>query len=116
MISAYVFPGLKAISREDRYSKVLALVCVAFGVSSEDVIGDRKYGNLADARLSFYYLAKHLVGGTLGDIGAFVGGRHHSTVLYGIRRVGDLMDYDKGFNDIIEAITKEYRKNALGLL
>lgn len=71
--------------RQD-FSLALALddVSARFGLSKADLRGPSRQRYIAHARQEFMYLANK-AGRSLPQIGLFLGGRHHTTVLHGVR-------------------------------
>jgi chromosomal replication initiation ATPase DnaA len=60
-------------------------VAARYGVTATDVLGPRKTGTIPAARHALYReLAAH--GWSTVQIGAFVGGRHHSSVRDALKR------------------------------
>ena len=53
------------------------------------------------------YLAKNYTSVSLKTIGSNFGGKDHSTVLYSIRAVQDLMDTDSLFKDTVNQLEKQ---------
>ncbi len=53
------------------------------------------------------YLAKNYTNVSLKGIGSNFGGKDHSTVLYSIKAVQDLMDTDTLFKDTVSMLEKQ---------
>jgi hypothetical protein len=51
------------------------------------------------------YLAKHVGGWSTPQIGRFYNGRHHTTVLYAIRKIEQLRLRDESVNALLEELT-----------
>ncbi len=76
-----------------------------FGISEEDIRGQRRSKNMAMARQVAMYLMRNLTNMALVDIGEQFENRNHSTVLSSIRKVEDLLKSDKNTADTIRDIT-----------
>jgi chromosomal replication initiator protein len=62
-----------------------------FGVTVLDIKSARHHASLVQARHVAMYLARHLTPRSLPEIGRFLGGRDHTTVMYGVRRTEERM-------------------------
>ena len=51
------------------------------------------------------YLCKELVGASLPEIGRAFGGKHHTTVLHAVQKVGQLCNQDQDINSLIHKLT-----------
>ena len=56
-------------------------------VTRAEMAGPRRHRRLARARQVAMYLAREQTGASYPEIGRCFGGRHHATVLYGIKQV-----------------------------
>jgi chromosomal replication initiation ATPase DnaA len=65
----------------------LAYVSAAFNVTPDSVLGHTRNANVAAARQLLYWLLRQ-DGHSYPKIGAIVG-RHHTTVIHGVRAVND---------------------------
>lgn len=65
-----------------------------FGVSMADLISHRRFWHIARPRQVAMYLAEKLTGKSLPQIGLFLGGRDHTTVLHGVRRIAAMLACD----------------------
>jgi chromosomal replication initiator protein len=53
------------------------------------------------------YLARRLTTRSLEEIGAFFGGRDHTTVLHAERKISKMADRDAAFRGVLEAIERD---------
>jgi hypothetical protein len=51
------------------------------------------------------YLAKHVGGWSTPQIGRFYNGRHHTTVLYAIEKIGRMRDQDPSVDALLEILS-----------
>ena len=73
---------------------VLQAVSRTFGVSEERLLGRERTREVALPRQIAMYLMREEGGVSLPQIGDFIGGRDHTTVLYACDKVNDLMETD----------------------
>ncbi len=76
-----------------------------FGISEEDIRGQRRSKNTAMARQVAMYLMRNLTNMSLVDIGEQFENRNHSTVLSSIRKVEELIKTDPDTSASIRDIT-----------
>ncbi|MFU8826155.1 MAG: chromosomal replication initiator protein DnaA [Brevefilum sp.] len=76
---------------------VLTAVSAAFGISNERLLGRERTREVALPRQVAMYLLREEGGVSLPQIGEFVGGRDHTTVIYACEKVNDLMETDDRF-------------------
>ncbi len=69
-------------TQEITYELIQQLVAEAFNVSLSDILGKRRTQNVALARQVAMLLVRRLTGYSYPEIGAFFGGRDHSTVIH----------------------------------
>ena len=81
-------------------------VCAYYGVSVQDVISDRRTARIIRPRHVLFYLAKVLTTCSLPQIGRFLGGRDHTTVLHGLNKIAWLKHTDAQLAADIAAIRK----------
>ncbi len=82
------------------------LVGEHFGVEVKKLQSKSRKRTIVIARQLSMYLAKKLTDKSLKYIGKNFGGRDHSTVIYSVRSVQDLMETDKVFKETVEELEK----------
>ena len=80
-------PHLRAEPKRITVKDVLEAVCRFYEVSRNDLTGKSRKQQIAYARHISMYLSKTLTGASLKMIGAELGGRDHSTVIHGCKKV-----------------------------
>jgi chromosomal replication initiator protein len=65
---------------------------------------------LVTARGVAVYLARHLTGDSLDEIGAYFGGRDHTTVIHSCRKTEELLQTDPAIREAIDKLQKELWK------
>jgi chromosomal replication initiator protein len=80
------------------------LVCEYFEISLDMVKSKTRKREIVQARQIAMYLIKRSGKYSLKAVGAFFGGRDHSTVIYACQTVEDLMETDKKFKAYVRDI------------
>ena len=97
------------INKEITLDFIKNLVADHFNVPVEKLGGKTRKRQFVIARQLSMYLAKHLTDKSLKAIGEMFGGRDHSTVIYSIKTVQDLMETDLVFKDTVAELEKKIR-------
>lgn len=84
--------------------EILETVGKYYNLEKADILGRKRKREIVQARQVVMYLAKELTDASLAAIGAEVGGRDHSTVIYAERAIGNLLDTDAHFKSELEEI------------
>ena len=79
--------------------KILTTVCRHFDVQQADIISGRRPQALSFARQMAMYLLRERTELSLSEIGAQLGGRDHTTILHGIRKIERIVDTDSRVRD-----------------
>jgi chromosomal replication initiator protein len=99
------------INKEITLEFIKNLVADYFDVPVEKLGGKTRKRQFVIARQLSMYLAKNLTDKSLKAIGEMFGGRDHSTVIYSIKTVQDLMETDLVFKDTVAELEKKIRLN-----
>ncbi len=94
-------------SREISVANIKKLVADHFELSLEKLQSTTRKRNVVIARQLSMYLAKHYTQSSLKSIGHEFGGKDHSTVIYSIKAVEDLMHTDLLFKDTVDQLEKK---------
>lgn len=97
------------INKEITLDFIKNLVAEHFDVPVEKLGGKTRKRQFVIARQLSMYLAKNLTGKSLKAIGQMFGGRDHSTVIYSIKTVQDLMETDMVFKDTVTELEKKIK-------
>lgn len=100
---------IKNASKEISMDYIQKLVCEYFEVPIEMVKSQTRKREIVQARQISMYLSKSHTKTSLKSIGAFFGGRDHSTVIYACQTVEDLIDTDKKFKGYVVDIQKKLK-------
>ncbi len=97
------------INKEITLEFIKNLVADHFDLPVEKLGGKTRKRQIVIARQLSMYLAKNLTDKSLKNIGEMFGGRDHSTVIYSIKTVQDLMETDLVFKDTVSELEKKIR-------
>ena len=100
-------------SREISIEYIQKLVSDYYGISVENIKSKTRKREITQARQISMYFAKQLTKASLKNIGAYFGGRDHSTVIHACQTVNDLIDTDKRFKEDVEELEKRIKINTL---
>jgi chromosomal replication initiator protein len=78
-----------------------------YNIRLADLIGPKRMRNVARPRQVAMYLCKALTDRSLPDIGRRFGGRDHTTILHGIRKIEELRDSDPQLAEEIELLRRQ---------
>jgi len=68
------------------FDRILQVIADRYDIRPGDIAGKRRHRQIAHARQMALLMGRRLTGHSLVALGGMVGGRDHSTVLYGIRQ------------------------------
>ena len=91
--------------------KIINDVASVYGVTVDDIRSSKRSSIVSTARKVCAYVMKQLLQLSHKAIGAEIGGKDHSTVVYYIEDVSKQMENDVHTKDTIEDIIKNLRKN-----
>lgn len=74
-----------------------------YGVERTELLSQRRGAAAVRPRHVAMYLAKRMTPKTLGEIGTRIGGRDHTTVMYGVRKIETAMVADPDFAEEVTA-------------
>jgi hypothetical protein len=80
-------------------------VCKHYDVKLADMLSGRRTANIMLPRQIAYYLCKELTPHSLPQIGRRFGGRDHTSILHGVRKVARLLLSNEGLRAEIAALT-----------
>jgi len=99
--SAVAFVPAKLV----KVSDIFAASVLHFGVSAKDLRSSNRKRHYARARQVAMFLARELTEASLPMIGREFGGRDHTTVLFGARRIKAMMETNaEGMRDHVTAV------------
>ena len=86
---------------------ILEVVSDHFGISTNDILSKKKDAEIVYPRQIVMYLAKELTQTPLRNIGQFLGGRDHTTVLHGKRKIEEQLQTDENLRNVMEVLKKK---------
>jgi chromosomal replication initiator protein len=91
--------------------QILEAVAHHFGVEVNALQGRSRSHAIARPRQIAMYLMREETGASLPRIGAILGGRDHTTVLYGCERIADLIEEDANLRRAVIAVRQRLYNN-----
>ena len=86
---------------------VVEVVAEHFGITMNQITSKSRSNDVAKPRQIAMYLCKNMTDASLETIGKAVGGRDHSTVVHGIKKVGDDISTDTSVERLVATIRKK---------
>ena len=86
---------------------VVEVVAEHFGITMDQITSKSRSNDVAKPRQIAMYLCKNMTDASLETIGKAVGGRDHSTVVHGIKKVGDDISTDTSVERLVATIRKK---------
>lgn len=90
---------------------IINVVCDHYNVSIEDIKSSKRNKELVHPRQLIMYLCRSMTNATYKEIASVLGGRDHSTVMYGERSVTDLIEKDESTRKTIETIINKIKSD-----
>ena len=97
---------LRASDRKLTIEEIQRKVAEHFNIRLSDLIGPKRVRNIARPRQVAMYLAKQLTLRSLPEIGRRFGGRDHTTIMHGVRKIEELMATDSDLSDNIAMLRR----------
>ena len=85
-------------------NRIISAVAQQYQVPEEDLLGPRRTRQIALPRQVAMYLIREETETSLPKIGQALGGRDHTTIMYGHDRISDLIERDDGLRRQVHAI------------
>ncbi len=97
--------------REITPQLVIEIVSEHFNISTDQMISKNRSNEIARPRQIAMYLCKNMTDTPLETIGALLGGRDHSTIIHGIKKITQEYEDNEAFHNLIETIKKKINPN-----
>ncbi len=97
---------LRASDRKITVEEIQRKVSDHYNIRLSDMIGPKRVRTFARPRQVAMYLAKQLTSRSLPEIGRRFGGRDHTTVMHGVRKIEELMQQDSQIADDLELLRR----------
>lgn len=99
--------SLAVTSAYPSMGRIKAIVALHYGISVEDLNSMRRSYHVCRPRQIAMYLAKSLTPRSFPQIAHELGGRDHTTVIHGCRKIERLLKEDMGLREDIDKISRE---------
>jgi chromosomal replication initiator protein len=97
---------LKSSDRKVTVEEIQRKVSEHYAIRLSDMIGPKRVRSIARPRQVAMYLSKQLTSRSLPEIGRRFGGRDHTTVMHGVRRIEELQTTDSQMHDDVEMLRR----------
>ncbi len=97
---------LRSSDRKITVDEIQRKVAEHYNIRLSEMIGPRRVRTIARPRQIAMYLAKQLTSRSLPDIGRRFGGRDHTTVMHGVKRIEELRVSDSQIEDDLELLRR----------
>jgi chromosomal replication initiator protein len=107
---AFAEEALKDMIKPDKIHEItpdliIETVCEHYKITKEQIISSSRSQNIAKPRMIAMYLCKNLLSNmTLKEIGSYLGGKNHTTVMHGCEKVVEDMEDDPNFRNNIDIL------------
>lgn len=85
---------------------IVSIVGEHCGVPAKDILGEKRRPDLVQARQIAMYLCRELLGHSYPVIGRMFGGKDHSTVMHGVKKIKQLQERDRLTHTMVTELTK----------
>jgi chromosomal replication initiator protein len=103
-----VFPQGQA--PEVSIERIQTAVIDRFGLSMEELCGDRRSQNIVYPRQVAMYLSRELTDASLPKIGREFGGRDHTTVIHATSKIARLIREDRSVYNLVQELTARVKQ------
>ncbi|MFX0542083.1 chromosomal replication initiator protein DnaA [Roseovarius sp. S4756] len=97
---------LRSSERQVTIEEIQRQVSDHYNIRLSDLIGPKRVRVFARPRQVAMYLAKHMTSRSLPEIGRRFGGRDHTTVMHGVRRIDELRNADAQIAEDIDLLRR----------
>jgi chromosomal replication initiator protein len=97
---------LRSSDRKLSIEEIQRKVAEHYNIRLSDMIGPKRLRTIARPRQVAMYLAKQLTPRSLPEIGRRFGGRDHTTIMHGVRKIEELMTTDSQLADDLQLLRR----------
>jgi chromosomal replication initiator protein len=97
---------LRASERKATIEEIQRRVAEHYNMRLSDLIGPKRSRPIARPRQMAMYLCKQMTTRSLPEIGRRFGGRDHTTVIHGVRKIEELLGTDSQLADDLEMLRR----------
>ncbi|MDR2817756.1 MAG: chromosomal replication initiator protein DnaA [Oscillospiraceae bacterium] len=92
------------------FEKIMSEVSRTFGTSVSDLKSQKRSSQVSRARQIAIYIARAVLEMPTSAIGAYFGGRDHSTIIYSLSKIERTLNQDIKLKEIVDDIIKNIKK------
>lgn len=97
--------------REVTPQLIIEVVTEHFNLSMDQMVSKSRSNDIAKPRQIAMFLCNKMTDSSLDVIGSFLGGRDHSTIIHGIKKVKEEYETNDGTRSLIDTIMKKINPN-----
>lgn len=97
---------LRANDRKVSIEEIQRKVAEHYNIRLADMIGPKRVRTVARPRQIAMYLAKQMTSRSLPEIGRRFGGRDHTTIMHGVKKIEELRSADRGLSEDIDLLRR----------
>ncbi|MTH57974.1 chromosomal replication initiator protein DnaA [Paracoccus litorisediminis] len=97
---------LRANDRKVSIEEIQRKVAEHYNIRLSDMIGPKRVRTVARPRQIAMYLAKQMTSRSLPEIGRRFGGRDHTTIMHGVRKIEELRSADRSLAEDIDLLRR----------
>jgi chromosomal replication initiator protein len=97
---------LRASDRKLTIEEIQRKVAEHYNIRLSDLVGPKRHRNIARPRQVAMFLAKQLTPRSLPEIGRRFGGRDHTTIMHGVRKIEELVASDSQLSDDLQLLRR----------
>lgn len=90
--------------------RIISIVGERCGIPAREILGEKRRPDLVQARQLAMYLCRELLGHSYPVIGKLFGGKDHSTVMHGVKKIKQLQETDRLVHSMVTELTKACRE------
>lgn len=108
-LAARALNGMKEEKATVHSDDIVRCACIFYNIKPTQLKGPKRDASLVRARQVTMYLLKKELGLSYVEIGNVLGGRDHTTIMYGVEKVENMLENKPAFSEEIRGITKQLR-------
>jgi chromosomal replication initiator protein len=97
--------------REITPQLIIEVVSEHFHITVDQMISKNRSSDIAKPRQIAMYLCKNMSSSSLDTVGALLGGRDHSTIIHGVKKISEEYENNETTRALIETIKKKINPN-----
>lgn len=102
----------EAEQRRVMIGEVVRAVADEFGVDRSEMVSDSRFRAVVRPRQVAMYVAKAVTPRSYPEIGRAIGGRDHTTVIHGVRKIAELIEKDVEMAASVAAVIARFQPEA----